>query len=460
MKIIFRLALFIVLNCLLVVTGVTYAQSDLIKKDSSLVTSLSNPGRNPWESIYVQRQADPVWDVGRYVSLALRPFDDSPVIAYYDYTNGDLMVAIPVGADNGNCGTDNAWSCNPVDGASSNVGSYTSMDIWGDSADLWKLGISYRSGTDDRIKVYILTCVQGTCTPTYSTLDFSLYGARSSFKFKSNGDAALVYFTTRLYYAYQTSKTEIKFDALEPTISWSDGPIFSYFPSFNDSFSLDFNYEDEPFISYHMWDTDEGGKYFGYAIPYQDPYHFCDPDTNWNCYKVTTFEDAGQYASIAAPKSENDPVRIAYIEETYNHLYYYESGWGSFMVDELGESIASRGISLQIDNDGYPVIAYQKIESDFSPPALWIARPYMVYDDGAFGNCGSIPPGMTDLYWRCTPLDTGNQYVSEAEYLSLVVNSKGLLAIAYSEMDEYDYYMSVKYIYQYFYKNLLPLTMK
>ena len=163
---------------------------------------------------------------------------------------------------------------------------------------------------------------------------------------------------------------------------------------------------------------------------------------------------------MITPKFSGDLLRASYYDHDAGQLKYYGSDRGVMIVDDMGTSTSKMGISMQVDIDGYPVIAYQKIELEFSPPALWIARPYMAYDDGEFGNCGEIPPGMWVQYWRCTPLDTGNQYVSEANYLSLVVDSKGRLAIAYSESDEYDYFMSLKFIEQFLYNYFIPIIAK
>jgi hypothetical protein len=71
------------------------------------------------------------------------------------------------------------------------------------------------------------------------------------------------------------------------------------------------------------------------------------------------------------------------------------------------------GISMAIDNDGYPVIAYQKTESDFSNPVLFVARPYLAFGDDSFGTCGDVPPGYVFQYWRCNILDAAGQYLSE-----------------------------------------------
>ncbi len=463
MKTILRWVLFVVLIVLILVTGARQARADRLKNTSSTTITAGNPSHYPWKSEYVQRQPNPVQDVGSYIAMTLRPFDDYPIVAYYDYTNGDLMLAISVGVSQGNCGTDNSWLCNPIDGLGGNVGSEVSIDAWGETINLWRLGISYRDIANNTLKVFILTCILGTCTPEYITPDCSSgtgeVGLNTSFKFKSNGYAAVAYYAKNyVYYAHQVDNGE-KYNQSEPSIIWECEKIFQWFGQDNKSISLDFRYDNIPFISYHVYDLDWPGWFLGYA--WKEPGYSCDADTtDWSCRNIDGSTNVGKYASIIAPHSPDEFVRAAYIVKTYGHLKYFQPGWSMLDVDDIGTSIDSMGVSMQLDKDGYPVIAYQKIESEWSPAALWIARPYMVYDDGEFGNCGEIPPGMFVQYWRCTPLDTGNQYVSEGNFLSLVVNSKGRVAIAYSEYDWYDYLMSAKFIYQFLYGNYLPITVK
>ena len=472
MKFNFRFTIIIVILFVMLISGVNLTQAHRFENDSPSISTLENPAHYPWKSVYVQHEPNPIRDVGAYVSMALRPFDDYPVITYYDFTNGDLMVAIPVSTHTGNCGTDAAWLCESVDGAGTNVGSYASIDVWGESINLWRLGISYHDITNNNLTVTIWTCTSGSCAKEYFTLTCSHYpdsqiGLNTSFKFNSLGYAAVAFFTGdppntgRLFYAHQVN-TSSKNGHVDPSIAWECEQVFNWYPATTKSISLDFRYDDIPYISYHIKDLDTVWDPTGFAWyepPPIDPN--CDPyTTKWSCYNIDIINGVGEFASLKAPQYQGDVVRFAYIDEDSGHLKYFQSAWGNVIVDDIGTVSESRGLSMQIDNDGYPVIAYQKIESEFYPPALWIARPYMAYDDGEFGNCGEILPGMWVQYWRCTPLDIGNQYVSEAKFISMVINSKGRLAIAYSEFDEYHYFMSLKYIYQFLYNNYLPLTIK
>jgi hypothetical protein len=115
-------------------------------------------------------------------------------------------------------------------------------------------------------------------------------------------------------------------------------------------------------------------------------------------------------------------------------------------------------ISMRSDNDGYPVIAYQAIASEFSPPELRLARPNEVFGEELIGNCGDPPPGYLFQYWRCMILDNGSQYTDEADYASLVLSSPGMIGIAYTEYDSNFDVTSLKFTYQTYLKSFLPMA--
>jgi hypothetical protein len=122
------------------------------------------------------------------------------------------------------------------------------------------------------------------------------------------------------------------------------------------------------------------------------------------------------------------------------------------------------GISMDVDQDGYPIIAYeQSIPGDFETPDLLVARPYLAFADGGFGNCGETPPGYLFTYWRCNTLDGGGQYLNEAGFVSVAVRSSNLAVIAYSEFFDYDvgdHATSLKVLYQKYFATFLPMLTK
>jgi hypothetical protein len=164
---------------------------------------------------------------------------------------------------------------------------------------------------------------------------------------------------------------------------------------------------------------------------------------------------------------------VAYYSLDYHLLKYAHSGmsggsgncgpsnnWHCSVVDDMSPSLPV-GISMKLDPDGYPMIAYQYKDPD-NPNAhelLRIARPYLVYEDSNFGNCG-INPGFGFLYWRCTTLDYGDGYHDAGSFVSLAVNPNGLALISYSEDNSYYLTTHLKLAYQKYLHLYLPIVNK
>ena len=424
------------------------------------------PPRYPWAIQYVHQELDPPRDVGRFVSMALRPFDDYPVISYYDYTKADLMLAIPVPALTGNCGTFNNWLCESIDGSGIlNVGMFSSIDIWGYSSASWKVGISYYDDTFRALKAAIWTCSSGSCnkeiitilTPDSVQMSYGLY---PSIKFNSDGVAAIASF----YYNSGSNSSDLIY--AEQVLGEGNcgvGAAFGFWNCTLISFlsdqpkytSLDFNYEDKAYIAYYYPEDESLRIAYDYGSA-----AMCD-EFDWTCRTIDGgVDDVGSFSSLVAPQFSGDSFHIAYLDKTNGHLKYYNEDWGPVVVDEMSTTYSPKGISLKFDHDGYPAIAYQYIASEYSPPALRIARPWMVYEDGHVGNCGDNPPGYSVKYWRCNTIDYGGQYIEEAGYASMVINSNGRVGIAYSEFDTDLVITSLKFTYQTLYRTFLPLTVK
>jgi hypothetical protein len=132
--------------------------------------------------------------------------------------------------------------------------------------------------------------------------------------------------------------------------------------------------------------------------------------------------------------------------------------WTCYAVDMVGKPPGHIGLSLAVDGQGLPIIAYMDASEEIGPTNLKIARPVSVYGL-EHGNCGDIPPGMGVQYWQCTFIDTGNAYVDEAGFAAVSVNSVGLATIAYSEINSYGNESYLKVAMQYFSINL-PLINK
>lgn len=324
------------------------------------------------------------------------------------------------------------------------------------------MGISYFDSTARSLKAAIYTCFEGSCAWDKITVsapdspDFS-EGLYSSFKFNSTGNASIAFFhynsvhlDSILEYAYQVLSGG---DCGEgPAAGLWECDEVNLLGGEGKYASLDFSYDDVEYISYYS--ANEGDLILAVHGG------MCGPELGWSCFFLDGADaNVGLFASLIASQSSVDPFRIAYYDKTNGHLKIFDSDWGEpIVVDEMGTSLEPMGISMVIDNEGYPVIAYQQIASDFSTPDLRISRPYVVYGTDPYGNCGDSPPGYLFQYWQCKTIDYGGQYSEEADFAAMAINSKGLVGIAYSEYDTDYYVRSLKFTYQHLFRTFLPIT--
>ena len=209
------------------------------------------------------------------------------------------------------------------------------------------------------------------------------------------------------------------------------------------------------------YDGDNGNLKLAYYTGIADP--DCYNDNGWMCPVLDSDGDVGRYASLTAQRTPYDELfRVAYYDATNQQLKYTDESLEPFNVDYMG-TYPFMGISMDVDKDGAPIIAYQQaLPGEYDRPELLVARPFYIYDDGGYGTCGDVPPGYLFLFWRCSTLDHGGQYLDEAEFVSVKVTSYGLAQIAYSEFYDYDigdHATSLKFITQRF-QSLLPLLNK
>jgi hypothetical protein len=202
----FSVCIVIIIMLSLVGGNLTLAQQS--GNSDSPDDATSQYGKLPWHSQYAQKVNFPQ-DVGTYTSLAINPLNDLPYISYYDAYNGDLMLAHFLPNGGGNCGTNNNWKCEVLDGdvshGGANVGTHTSIDIIANEADhSWRIGISYHDVTNDALKFISWTCGTLVCTihnivtiasPASAFFNYGLY---TSVRLRSDGTAYIVYQNTNL----------------------------------------------------------------------------------------------------------------------------------------------------------------------------------------------------------------------------------------------------------------------
>jgi hypothetical protein len=461
-----RFGFIIMIFILVLVAGVSLTQARQMGNYISLTGAVPQGANLPWVGQYVHQVSNPN-AVGAYTSIAIGPYDNLPYISYYDGYNGDLMLAQYTPHGGSNCGTNNQWYCQSID-ENGDVGRYTSIDVWSNTINSYRIGISYFDVTNRTLKFTSRTCTDTVCTLWFTvTIDSPMFnyisvGLYTSLKFDPNGTPHL---------AYQVTNSNTNINSLmyasyvggggncgqgSDTGKWQCDLIDSGV-GIGQYASLDLTYDGTPYLAYY--DAGAGNLKWAYYTGFADP--DCFDDNGWVCPILDSVGDVGLYASITAQHSYTDQLfRIAYYDKTNGHLKYYDSDFGPVVVDDMGTSLSPMGISMDIDNNGYPVIAYQQIASDFSPPTLRITLPYLAFNDGAFGNCGDVPPGYLFQYWRCSTLDNAGQYTEEADFVSLAVSPFGLDWISYSEYNSYDDATSLKVIYQVPLQTFLPILNK
>jgi hypothetical protein len=381
-------------------------------------------------------------------------------MSYYDATNGNLMLSSPV-TTGGNCGDNNMWWCRVVDGNSAasgktngDVGRYSSIAFWKGMEGLipvWKLGISYYDATNNALKAAIWT--QGlTSGWTISTIDTATLGTEevgtyTSIKFNpSSGKPVIAYYKHVYLFSIWFGDLMLAW----PSSGGNCGPSGNTWQctiidaggnaGVGKYASLDFDYNGLVHMAYYdVVNADlKYAKWVGSGGN-------CGPTpgTWYQCDTIDSTGNVGIAASLTAPQSSTGKPRIAYYNKTSGQLRYASTSaggscgggaWSCIDILSIGSGILTVGISMTLDNNDSPVIAYEDASSD--PVAyLGVARPEL------FGNCG---PTITILAahphtWECDSIDGGygGTYVSLATFTAIAVSPNGTATIAYLETDSY-----------------------
>ena len=415
--------------------------------------------------------------MGLHVSIAHYKQNGRAYVSYYDATNHDLKLAYQVDPGTGNCPGNLDWKCSIVDNGGPylvqhDVGQFNSIDIITETVYLTaslegeinaqpphyhyaKIGISYYDATDGALKFAFGSCNDATvCDWTKTTVDDDTsdifadnIGQYSSFYFASDATPIIFYHAltngigTFHGFVKHAWKTPPSIPIAGCQAGWTCEIVAQSLTNraYGTHISADGNrvvfYDpaNQQLMTARSTGTADSGT--------------CGLNNHWDCNVIDTNGNVGEFASMVYDGV--NPMQVAYYDRTNGKVKYAigrTSGGGTtcingdfncFAVDTIGVAAPSShvGISLTLDAQGKPIIAYQNFFEDMAPAKLKLARPSSVYDQ-PIGNCGAVPPGYLFLYWQCSVLDWGGQYQNEADYAAVSVSPAGLATVAYYEIFE------------------------
>ena len=432
----------LVLFTLIVIVGMQTSSAQSILQNQDWAANNQITGLNamlPW----TKNTVDTDTDVGQHVSVAINY--GKTFISYYDAANKDLRLARYVGTG-GNCGPSNTWQCQIVDSIG-DVGKYNSIATKPAESET-RVIISYYNATTGALK-YATGICNSTCTLTPRTIDmgnpnFYIYkGKYTSVKYDSIGIPHISYYyhnllgDDALLYAHPVGGGSGNCGFGSEANDWQCDTIQNA-AGVGMYTSIDLDADNDPTIAYY-----DSGNSFPLVAAYVGSGGTCGPGSSWYCRSVIhPAMDTGEFVSLAV---ENNGVpHIAYYNKTEESLEYARwvgtggtcgINWQCDEIEDMGTSLTPMDVSLALDKNGYPMIAYQDTSEALAPAALKIAFP-----GAALGlvpgetNCGPETPFST---WYCGIVDGGGSYTDEAGSVSIAFNSAGLATIAYYELDDY-----------------------
>ena len=468
---------------LVIILGLGFTQSPtqaavldrLIVGNSPDEPQTPQAGTPKWNLLYIDGLQNEV-NIGSDASLAFDLTSNTPYISYYNHKTANLMLASPV-SSGANCG-DGKWWCRAVD-TGGDVGLGSSLAIHDKvSTTGGKLGISYYDATNKRLRFAQWSCGgMGGCNwGFYNFFSGDAYldpGRYSSLKYNSQGEPQIAYFMTwNLPY---NPSSYVKFckwvgsggndanGAFTCTdVARSSVLNYGLYPSL----ALDPN--DHPRIAYY--DGQFGN--LSYAQEGANGSGDCYSD-DWWCDWIDFTGDVGKYPSMDIVQvNGSTEIHIAYYDASNGKLKHawmtpFNSNCGPLIgslylwkcdtVDTMGVGINWPAISLTLDENANPYIAYQDYNDETNDLKL-ARRPGTL--GLLIGNCGEVP-GLIGPY-QCDEIDPGGHggaNTNDGFFPSIARNSFGLINIAYKEYDYFYESGSLKLAYQNF-ATFLPLVAK
>jgi hypothetical protein len=423
----------------------------------------------PWTNEIVDDIANVT--VGTHVSIAHSERDGRAYISYYDSTNQTLKLAYQVSPGTGNCPDNSNWRCSTLYNGPNDVGRFSSIDVVDASVNLitaiqgelnaapphqdyTKIGISFYDATDGALKFALYKCVSAQLYPdcgwNITTVDDDsspLFGANigqnSSFKFGT--DAVPIIYYHEGTGITNTGRVKRAYLPTGGTFSGHCGTGWTCEVVAQSTSSPDYgthiSADGSRIVFYDLVNTRlMMAKSVGVDTAN------CGLMNRWDCSEIDNNGIVGKFASLYYDGVHH--MQIAYYDASNGKVKYAieTSGVGTgctnnkfncFAVDTIGTTTLSKniGISLTLDAQSQPVIAYQDFHEDMAPARLKLARPSTAYGE-LVGNCGAVPPGYLFQYFQCSVLDWGGQYQNEADYAAVSVSPAGLATVAYYEIFE------------------------
>ncbi len=399
----------------------------------------SAPPMNPWKV----QTVDSTLDQGRYASVGIDSSDNTPYVSYYDASGGRLRLAHPV-KSGGNCGPGYSWSCQTIDSGPS-VGKYNSLALRY-APFIWKRAISYVDEANHALQYYLLSCNILGCSTTFDVVDNSLSQVHhTSLKFDSSGTAHI---------AYQGSCgahcSQLKYASFVGSGGNCAGSAGRWQCEVIDSASADdyglyvsLDLYGNNLAGVASYDRSNGDLRYSWVCG-SSACGNCGPGNSWRCDVLDSTGDVGLFPSLHASKGGADTTRIAYYDRTNGKLKMAEFHgtvgncgpllfgfryWQCDAVDSMGAGLTGNaGISLSVDSNGTPLVAYMDASEEQASAKLKVARRLEIPE---LGTCGALN------FWQSRLVDAGGPSLDEGIYVSLAFNSKGQGILAYYEEDTY-----------------------
>ena len=389
-----------------------------------------------------------------YVAIAASPTRGDIMILYDD--EADSLPLVIRDARTGDCGPGNAWRCyttasnarypslafTPADPSGTprvaNFAYFADSEMlqWGENTygPYWWYGgwFPVEGGSDsDRYGLYPAAQYDsdGTIWVAYQN---EMYGTtvgtqRIVTAFVGNGNGNCGTLDRFLCSVVFSNDQPLSFGSTGITIDDQDRPVAAFYD----------DHEKYPVVA-HFVGAGAGGscglanEWKCYTVPPRSGdsdagkhvVPFVDPDGRLTLFYQNSHRGMLERATYLGPHSESNCG--------FNSTGTLVDEWKCETIDHMVGTLALRAISVGADLHGYPIVAYQYAYGS-GPGGLAVVRPVASPDVDVGSNCG---PGSSNQ-WNCQVIDSGSQYLTKAESVSLAVDLDGAIYIAYHEWDSY-----------------------